>query len=265
MKYLKLFEDKKKLKILYLHGLDDHVDNDQLKFLKQLEYEIEYSLIDYRKENLWNRLEKKNFDIVIGHSIGGYFAYYLSNLKKIPCLMFMPCFDKAIQKLQPLSEDVLNLPIFKNKIAVVGSLDRSINRKIQKEMLDGIKTYTEKIDHDISLEIFEKYVNLFLKDNLNESISSATGGLNYGGGEVGNIPISLDKGIPKSSDMVMSNSTNINRKDIDGNVNRKKSVVKKFKKLPKSKVKDNIENNIKVMKYDDYIKDKLINVNHIKN
>ncbi len=163
MKYLKLFENFKPIKLLYLHGLDGSQNKEQLDYLKELGFDVIAPEINYRKEKCWSKLVEMDFDVVVGHSMGSYFSFYLSNIKKLPCFMFMPCFDKAIQKLQPLSEEILELPVYKNKYALIGSLDRSINRKIQKEMLnnDNIKTYVEKIDHDVPLDIFKKYMKIF--------------------------------------------------------------------------------------------------------
>ena len=75
----------------------------------------------------------------------------------------MPSFDKADIKLQDIPKDVLNLPNYKEKIALIGTKDDAVNAKLQKENLENVKIYEEEINHDLSIHIFKKYVKIFLE------------------------------------------------------------------------------------------------------
>ena len=164
MEHLKLFESiDTPLKVLYLHGLGGKQDKKQLKVLKSLGFKCIAPNINYKKGNCWDKLANMEFDVVIGHSLGGYLAYYLSNLKKVPCLMFMPDFDDNIRKIQPVPNEVLNLPKYGKKRALIATLDSALDRTHQKKFLKEIKTYKEKIDHDVPIEIFSKYCKRFKK------------------------------------------------------------------------------------------------------
>ena len=163
MDYILEFKKFKKKNILYLHGLDGEFDKEYKKILNDLDVNCIGLSLDYRQENIWDIISKKNIDGVIGHSLGGYMAYYLSNEKEIPALLLMPSFDKADIKLQDIPKDVLNLPNYKEKIALIGTKDDAVNAKLQKENLENVKIYEEEINHDLSIHIFKKYVKIFLE------------------------------------------------------------------------------------------------------
>ena len=76
--------------------------------------------IDYRTSDAWSIIKDIKVDGVIGHSLDGFVAYYFSNFKKIPCLMFMPDFGQEMHDIQKLNKDIIDLPVFKNKIVITG-------------------------------------------------------------------------------------------------------------------------------------------------
>jgi hypothetical protein len=162
---IRLFEEfaasKKKPVVLLLHGLDGTVDTEQLDILNRYDVEAVALGLNYRKFNVWSLITKINPDIVIGHSLGGYLAYHLSNVKRIPALLLMPCFDKEMEQLQP----VPNAESFvKNKIALIGTNDADVDKNLQKSVLKGVTLYYENVDHDVPAQLFEKYVKVLFDE-----------------------------------------------------------------------------------------------------
>ena len=162
--YLLMFEDwkeKTKPTVLVLHGLNGKHDNKQLKRLEELGITPLAVSIDYRNSNAWEIIKNLEVDGVIGHSIGGYLAYYFSNFKQVPCLMFMPDFGREMYEIQPLPIEVLDSPVFKNKMAVTGKMDKNVAKKAERIILRNIKTYVINTWHDVSIPVFEKYSKIF--------------------------------------------------------------------------------------------------------
>ena len=164
MNHMLLFEkwqNKKKPIVLILHGLEGHHDNKQLKILEEIGFQPLAISFDYNSNEAWNSIKDIEVDGVIGHSLGGYLAYYFSNYKKIPCLMFMPDFGKEMSDLQPIPKEILDLPIYKDKLVIIGTEDEDVDKNKNEEMLKNIKSFEIKSDHVPSLSIFKKYCKLF--------------------------------------------------------------------------------------------------------
>lgn len=83
--------------ILNLHGLNGSAHNTNYKLLSEIYSEevIVSPQIDYAitlPSNILDRLkEYKNVSYVVGNSFGGFYAYVLSNICNIPCLLVNPC------------------------------------------------------------------------------------------------------------------------------------------------------------------------------
>jgi predicted esterase YcpF (UPF0227 family) len=162
MRYLKLFEDyRKKPVILYLHGLDGHLKEANKDIVDKFDVQYMGIATNYRLSPVWDTISEMKIDGVIGHSLGGYLAYYLSNYKKIPCLMFMPCFDDEILKIQPVPEEVKKLPMYAEKITVVGELDVDVNKEIQQNYIKDTDVHLVKVDHHVTTDIFSEYSKMF--------------------------------------------------------------------------------------------------------
>ena len=155
----------KNIKILYLHGIGATPESDNVSILKRDDVAIISPYFDYEKGYVFDFIskeiiEKQGIRAVVGHSLGGYLAYYLSNKYKIPCLMFNPAFDS----LHPIPNDVKELPPYYEQTAIVGSEDEDVPTKNQLEFLEKTKAkiIIEKIDHDIPNDIKVKYFNEFI-------------------------------------------------------------------------------------------------------
>lgn len=81
------------MKIAYLHGLDSNNVGPKNKWLKSIFTTFD-PFIDYREKNIYQSIKTQvsdfNPDIIVGSSMGGYFAYLISKELNIKTLLFNP-------------------------------------------------------------------------------------------------------------------------------------------------------------------------------
>jgi hypothetical protein len=88
----------KVMHILYLHGLESPAGGEKVEYLRMLGHMVESPEIDYTDEKTFNQLRtfiqfaemEEPVDLIIGSSMGGYFAYELGKYYGIPVLLFNP-------------------------------------------------------------------------------------------------------------------------------------------------------------------------------
>ncbi|MDR1402352.1 MAG: hypothetical protein LBJ60_01440 [Tannerellaceae bacterium] len=85
-------------KVLYLHGLDGSLSREKREALERC-FEVVAPQLDYRNTpGMFGELSKLfvagNMDAVIGNSMGGCFAYYLSLYHSVPALCFLSYISK---------------------------------------------------------------------------------------------------------------------------------------------------------------------------
>jgi len=164
----KLAVKQKDKTVLYLHGFKGEPNPDFMDAMNDSNLKVIAPQLHYEKAPVWNDLstiiEQKKPDIIIGHSLGGYLAYYLSQQFGIPTLMLAPAFglsETALHDLQPIPTSAQELPsVSRNKIAVIGAQDEELNVKEVENFLEGkAELYEEpNMGHDIPLDIFNKYL-----------------------------------------------------------------------------------------------------------
>lgn len=160
-------ERHRKFIILYLHGLGSSIIEDKTNMLKGAI--IMKPELDYKNPNLFDVLyklsENKNIQAVMGHSMGGYLAYYLSVAFDIPCLLFNPAFNDVDNKMYNIPKGIKN-KVYDggNQYAIVGKLDDVVPAKKQISFLKktGCKILMVDIGHDIPSTIKKKAFNNFL-------------------------------------------------------------------------------------------------------
>jgi pimeloyl-ACP methyl ester carboxylesterase len=157
-------------KILYLHGLDGSSSQEKKEALENC-FQIVAPTLDYRNtpnmfEILSELLVSENIDAVIGNSMGGCFAYYLSLKHSIPALCFNPalCFRPIAINLPELEEN--NNPI----IFILGGQDDTVPVADNFEWIRknpnknfALKWYNE-MGHRVDIQTFSHEVELFEKD-----------------------------------------------------------------------------------------------------
>ena len=110
-------------------------------------------------------VRKNNPVAVVGHSLGGYLAYYISQKFNIPALMISPDLGKEWDTKQPIDAAVKTIrPNPENKIAVLGTLDDDINLiEVEKFLRGKSRIYRERMEHQIPNHLFSKYFTLLLQ------------------------------------------------------------------------------------------------------
>ncbi len=149
------------LNILYLHGIGGSIND--FDILKSNKIKLICRKLNFEDKNLLFNILKDidKYDGVIGNSVGGLLAYYISNIKNIPSLLFNAAFEDPDIKFE--------IPILKkfnkNQIAVIGLQDDEILAETQIKNLkqSDCKIYIENIGHDISDDIKIKYFDIFLE------------------------------------------------------------------------------------------------------
>ena len=82
------------MKILYLHGLESSTNCAKVQWLRSQGHEVLNPEIDYKAKGEYNRIKvmaKHSIpDLIIGSSMGGYFAYALGTWTNIPIVLLNP-------------------------------------------------------------------------------------------------------------------------------------------------------------------------------
>lgn len=158
------------MNILYLHGLDSALAPEKRPLLEK--YGKVFSpAIDYRKE--YNSIEmvveqfkNNNIKVVIGSSLGGFVAYYVSDAYKIPCLLFNPALlSRTVGQKIPIYPP----PYLSYKQIVLGIRDSIVNPKDTLTFLSkNLQNHTnydihvrQDLEHRVAVEIFEQEVKHF--------------------------------------------------------------------------------------------------------
>jgi esterase/lipase len=159
----------RKKKILYLHGLDGSLSREKQEALERY-FQVVAPRLDYRNtpnmfKVLCDWIAFENADAVIGNSMGGCFAYYLSLEYSIPAL----CFNPALC-LRPVQVDVPELKPGNNPIVfILGGQDDTIPAVDNFEWIRQnanrrfvLKWYNEE-GHRVEMQTFRHEVELFAK------------------------------------------------------------------------------------------------------
>lgn len=172
MKHLKRFNEANnttdtKPTILYLHGLDGELNNKYKDIINNLECNYIGLSIDYKNDDdILELIKGIKMDGIIGHSLGGYLAYHISNIKKIPALLLMPSFDDNDIKYIDIPNKYNDIKVFNKKVILIGKKDKSVDKDKQLKALNNLEICEENIDHDLTNSIFKKYSSIFIEKYL---------------------------------------------------------------------------------------------------
>jgi len=160
------------MQILYFHGLDS-VLNPVKKEILEKYYTVISPVLDYRNNNqvvkiFYDKFKNEKIDVVMGTSMGGYVAYYLSFMLNLPCMVFNPAlpYKNVLQFLPELKTE-------RNKFlyVVLGKQDNIIKAKDSLEFLQNTTSKHENIrvtilnqlEHQIPIDVFESEINIFFE------------------------------------------------------------------------------------------------------
>lgn len=150
------------LKIAFLHGLESAPISDKTDFLHKNFTSVYAPAIDYHNPNafteIYNHIKENPVDLLVGSSMGGWFAYNLSTLLGTPTLLFNPALHS--RSIEP---PVLNGDIQIHHNIVLGMRDDVIKESDTVDYLHnnniGSLVFFEDIGHRTPINVFEKYVN----------------------------------------------------------------------------------------------------------
>jgi uncharacterized protein len=160
-------------RILYLHGLESGQGGKKVDFLADRGY-VYAPEMDYTRKDLFEFLIKtmSEFEpnLIIGSSMGGYVAYVLSGLYKVPILVFNPALHS--RTIEP------NIPKFVKKhfpsemVVVLGDEDAVITPNTtldyitDRGMHDVVNVKVERVKtmgHRTTLSVFCNMYNKHIK------------------------------------------------------------------------------------------------------
>ena len=82
------------MRILFLHGLESKPGCEKVQLLQSLGHIVQSPKIEYKDENSFKDLYKltryNNYDVIIGSSMGGWFAWNLGKELGVPVLLLNP-------------------------------------------------------------------------------------------------------------------------------------------------------------------------------
>jgi hypothetical protein len=121
------------MKTFYLHGYTSPgLTSEKKTALEQLDLKIIAPVYAYpQMENILptiqKRIEAEKPDFLIGSSMGGRLAFYLSNALQLPALLFNPALvHPLIDSRHPVPNGYRNLPIFGKQLLILGELDTTV-------------------------------------------------------------------------------------------------------------------------------------------
>ena len=156
------------MRVAYLHGLEAPHKTVKNEYLSKT-FEFVYDPpMNYRDPDLFKTVlqgvQEHKIDLIIGSSMGGYFAHRLSTLTGIPVLLFNPAvvgrsYQPIVPKIGELHADH-TIVIGKHDDVILPSLSLDY---FEEWGADPTHVYIEDIGHRTPLDIFKKYVNNFVK------------------------------------------------------------------------------------------------------
>jgi hypothetical protein len=166
-------------RVAFFHGLESSPKSDKNESLHQ-KFDFVYDPpMNYRDNGLFDKVlsdvKKNKIDLLIGSSMGGWFAYCISTITGIPTLLFNPAFHSRIMEPQ------VRVGNKKSKhTLVLGASDKVIPPMLtqnwtSKEGIGSFKIYYESIEHRTPIDIFNKWLDIETA-KLNEEWSTESPG-----------------------------------------------------------------------------------------
>ncbi|WP_339886757.1 YqiA/YcfP family alpha/beta fold hydrolase [uncultured Flavobacterium sp.] len=161
------------MKIVYLHGLESNNLGPKNDWLKS-NYDIFDPYVDYHESNIYQNLKSKisvfEPDLIIGSSMGGYFAHEIAKELNVNAILFNPALHS--RSFEP-DINGHSKGKYKPKIyLVLGENDIVINPLSTIDFIkkEGNINYTYALlshEHGTSFELFKKEIIFFIEQNLN--------------------------------------------------------------------------------------------------
>jgi hypothetical protein len=157
-------EKERFMKIVFLHGLESVTNCDKVKWLREEGHEVLNPKMIYASKYMYKNVlaEIKEFkpDVIIGSSIGGYFAYEICRELNITGLLFNPALHSRPFEPVVSDTDKLYTPMMH---IVLGKDDDVIDPKLTQEYLwnnyDNYHTMEFDFGHRVPVDILDKTIS----------------------------------------------------------------------------------------------------------
>ena len=155
--------------VIYFHGLESSQGGIKVQFLDQEVDFLEAPAMDYTKEDIFEEwldyVKNEEPDLLIGSSMGGYFAMALATHTGIPVLIFNPAIHSRSIEINGLESGTEKL----KGLVVLGKKDDIINPGPTMAMLQGNwndldMVVEEKMGHRVPLDVFIDMYNKIAYD-----------------------------------------------------------------------------------------------------
>lgn len=174
MNNLQIFEQYKKRKITYYHGLGGSPTRIITNLFNRHGYDSYSPYINYDREwyldkgkSLFLReLEKsQDSDIIMGLSLGGYLAYNVAKAMNKKCVLINPSINRAKSLLDIKEFDMNYDPTFPKIKVFFGTLDDLVIDRYQIDVLnrngdDYEAIYIEGMEHSMTLYEFDEMLSM---------------------------------------------------------------------------------------------------------
>ena len=172
------------MKIVILHGLESVSDCDKVKWLREQGHEVLNPKMIYASKYMYDNVltDIKEFDpeLIIGSSMGGYFAYEICKELNIPGLLFNPALHSRPH--EPVISDT-DKPYAPTMHVILGKDDDVIDHKLTRKYLwNNYNNYyinEYEFGHRVSVDILKialdenKKVQGFINDSFITDYPSA--------------------------------------------------------------------------------------------
>jgi len=152
------------MRVAFFHGLDSKPITSKNWALRQVFDEVYDPVMNYDNPRMFDlvlkHLEDNPVDLLIGSSMGGYFAYCLSTHLGIKTLLFNPAVhSRSIEPVVSLGSKE------STHLVVLGNGDDIIRPELTEEFFNKVGgtniIIREDIGHIIPIEVFKNYIKLY--------------------------------------------------------------------------------------------------------
>ena len=155
------------MKIFYIHGLESTQNSSKVDLMRSLGYDVHAEYMDYRNvsdlyEKTLNSIKDFKPFVIVGSSMGGYFAYHLGTHYKTNLILLNPALPN-----RSFDPPILPDGIEKSHIwALIGKNDDVVDPVANEKILKRVGASIEigNHGHRTPPEIFEPFFSSVLED-----------------------------------------------------------------------------------------------------
>lgn len=158
------------MKIVYLHGLESNNLGPKNDWLHSIS-DVFDPYIDYYKPNIYQSLKTKIIafkpDLIIGSSMGGYFAHEIAKELNISAVLFNPAFHSRSFEPDMTGHNLGNFN--PNMYLVLGEKDVVIDPMLTLNYIKKKENYTYTLlshEHGTPVDVFKREISFFIETHI---------------------------------------------------------------------------------------------------